>query len=180
MLHLPRMELPRRAKSSGRRCGFLTRTAARWRSASKATGSTSAPGNGCMSTTCRARSRRRSSGEGDPEGGGKWRYLPLPPAFPGDANTAVSGIPQSDGRRVVFTNRIRRRAALYDFEDAQHPRLLAAWKFSGNPDLAQFHKGKVVIPCGYQGVLLQIESRQDEGDWPVSARKKMENAEGEP
>ena len=133
-----------------------------------------------MSTTCRARSRRRSSGEGDPEGGGKWRYLPLPPAFPGDANTAVSGIPRSDDRRVVFTNRIRRRAALYDFEDAQHPRLLAAWKFSGNPDLAQFHKGKVVIPCGYQGVLLQIESRQDEGDWPVSARKKMENAEGEP
>ena len=94
-------------------------------------------------------------GEGDPEGGGKWRYLPLPPAFPGDANTAVSGMPRSDGRRVVFTNRIRRRAALYDFEVALHPRLLAAWKFSGNPDLAQFHKGRVLIPCGYQGVLLQ-------------------------
>ena len=94
-------------------------------------------------------------GEGDPEDGGKWRYLPLPPAFPGDANTAVSGIPRSDCRRVVFTSRIRRRAALYDFEDAQHPRLLGAWKFSGNPDLAQFHTGRVVIPCGYQGVLLQ-------------------------
>ena len=94
-------------------------------------------------------------GEGDPADGGKWKFRPLPPAFPDEKDSAVSGIPRSDGRRVAFTNRIKRRAALYDFEDAQNPRLLAAWKLSGNPDLAQFHKGKVVIPCGYQGVLLQ-------------------------
>ena len=94
-------------------------------------------------------------GEGDPPDGGKWRYLPLAPAFSGDKDTAVSGIPRSDGRRVVFTNRFNRRAALYDFEDAQNPRLLKAWKLSGNPDIAQFHGGRVVIPCGYQGVLLQ-------------------------
>ena len=93
--------------------------------------------------------------EGDPADGGKWTYRRLPPAFPDEKETAVSGIPRSDGRLVAFTNRIKRRAALYDFEDAQHPRLLAAWKLSGNPDLAQFHNGKVVIPCGYQGVLLQ-------------------------
>ena len=94
-------------------------------------------------------------GEGDMPDGGKWRYFPLPPAFPGDRETAVRGIPRSDGRRVVFTNRMNRRAALYDFEDAHKPQLLKAWKFSGNPDLAQFHNGKVIIPCGHQGVLMQ-------------------------
>lgn len=56
---------------------------------------------------------------------------------------------------MVFTSRIERRAALYDFTDAEHPTLLTAWKFSGNPDIADFHAGKVVIPCGYAGVLLQ-------------------------
>ena len=76
-------------------------------------------------------------GEGDPADGGKWKFRPLPPAFPDEKDTAVSGIPRSDGRRVAFTNRIKRRAALYDFEDAQHPRLVGAWKLSGNPDLAR-------------------------------------------
>lgn len=56
---------------------------------------------------------------------------------------------------MVFTSRIERRAALYDFTDAERPTLLAARKLSGNPDIADFHAGKVVIPCGYAGVLLQ-------------------------
>ena len=76
-------------------------------------------------------------------------------AFPGEEDSAVSGIPRSDGRKVVFTNRIGRRAALYDLRDVEKPRLMGAWKFSGNPDLAVFHGGKVIIPCGYQGVLMQ-------------------------
>jgi hypothetical protein len=37
----------------------------------------------------------------------------------------------------------------------EKPVLVKHWKVSGNPDIAQFHKGKVVIPCGHQGVLLQ-------------------------
>ena len=43
----------------------------------------------------------------------------------------------------------------YDFADPEKPVLVKHWKVSGNPDIAQFHKGKVVIPCGHQGVLLQ-------------------------
>ena len=45
------------------------------------------------------------------------------------------------------------------FADKDNPVPLAAWKFSGTPDIAQFHKGRVVIPCGYQGVLLQRTAR---------------------
>ncbi len=94
--------------------------------------------------------------EGDPADGSKWKTFKLPAAFPGDGRSdAISGIPRSDGKRVVFTSRISRRAALYDFTDAERPKLLTAWKFSGNPDIADFHAGKLVIPCGYAGVLLQ-------------------------
>lgn len=94
--------------------------------------------------------------EGDaPDGDGKWKIKPLPPAAPGSEWKLNDGMPRSDGRLVVFTNRIWRRATLYDFSDMDNPIPLAAWKFSGTPDIAQFHKGRVVIPCGYQGVLLQ-------------------------
>jgi len=95
-------------------------------------------------------------GEGDPADGSPWKFLKLPVAFPGEGRgDAINGIPRSDGQRVVFTSRIERRAALYDFTDAERPALLNAWKLSGNPDIADFHAGKVVIPCGYAGVLLQ-------------------------
>ncbi len=95
-------------------------------------------------------------GEGDPADGSKWKFFKLPSAFPGEGwRGAINGIPRSDGKRVVFTSRIDRRAALYDFTDAEHPALLNAWKLSGNPDIADFHADKVVIPCGYAGVLLQ-------------------------
>jgi len=94
--------------------------------------------------------------EGDaPSGDGKWTIKPIPPAAPGREWKWNDGMPRSDGRLVVFTCRIGRRATLYDFADKDKPVPLAAWKFSGTPDIAQFYKGRVVIPCGYQGVLLQ-------------------------
>lgn len=94
--------------------------------------------------------------EGDPTTGGKWEMISLPRAFPKDGRRGdISGIPRADGNHVVFTSRILRRAALYDLSDLKTPKLIKAWKFSGNPDIAAFHCGKVVIPCGYEGVLLE-------------------------
>ena len=94
--------------------------------------------------------------EGDPADGGKWPKIGLPPAFPGDKHGGyMTGIPRADGKRLVLTNRINRRAALYDLTDMKKPKLVAAWKFSGNPDIAAFVGGKVIIPCGYEGLLLQ-------------------------
>ena len=95
-------------------------------------------------------------GELDPADGGLWPFRKLPEAFPGERGQAdINGIPRSDGRSVVFLSRITRRGALYDFTDAENPKLVRSWKFSGNPDLAVFHDGKVLVPCGYEGVLLQ-------------------------
>ena len=87
--------------------------------------------------------------EGDPPDGSAWPRRPLP------GLKGMNGIPRSDGKRLVLTNRIRRQAALVDMTDTVKPRLLKRWNFSGNPDQAVFHQGKVLIPCGYQGVLLQ-------------------------
>lgn len=94
--------------------------------------------------------------EGDAsDGNGKWKIKQIPPAASGKEWRLNGGMPRSDGRHVVFTSRYDRRATLYDFVDKDNPVPLAAWKFSGTPDIAQFYKGRVLIPCGYQGVLLQ-------------------------
>ncbi|MBQ7189990.1 MAG: hypothetical protein IJR99_11305 [Kiritimatiellae bacterium] len=90
--------------------------------------------------------------EGDPPDCSRWPRKPLP--GPG---SKLCGIPRKDpnGTRVVKTCRINREVALYDFADPENPVFLKRWKVSGNPDIATFWKGKVVIPCGHQGVLLQ-------------------------
>ena len=92
-------------------------------------------------------------GELDPEDGSLWAFKKFPPVPDGKK---VQGIPRASGDGlVVLTDRIRRRVALYDFKDQENPKLLKFWSVSGNPDTAVFYEGKVVIPCGYQGVLMQ-------------------------
>ncbi len=65
------------------------------------------------------------------------------------------GIPRSDGRWVVLTGRSTRRIAVFDFKDSEKPVLSRSYQVSGNPDLASFHNGRIVVPCGHQGVLLE-------------------------
>ena len=90
--------------------------------------------------------------ENDPADGSTWSFTKLPLA---GKTRLAPGIPRTDGKLVAFTSRIARHATLYDFTDVEHPVPKGAWTFSGNPDLATFHKGKVIIPCGYEGLLLQ-------------------------
>lgn len=85
--------------------------------------------------------------QGDADDGKPWEKIALP--------SDISGIPRSDGRRLLLTSRIYRRAALFDCEDPRHPRLLHDWRFKGCPDLGTFYKGRVIIPCGYEGLLMQ-------------------------
>ncbi len=88
--------------------------------------------------------------QGDPADHSRWQMKELP-------GPKMFGIPRKDpnGTRVVKTCRIKREVALYDFADPEKPVFVKYWKVSGNPDIAQFCNGKVVIPCGHQGVLLQ-------------------------
>ena len=93
-------------------------------------------------------------GEGDAETeDGRWTFTPLPPAD----GVSVSGIPRFDRatKRLAVTSRIDRRLAVYDFSDPSAPRPLFGAAISGEPGLAAFHGGKMVVPAGFQGLLLQ-------------------------
>ena len=93
-------------------------------------------------------------GEGDAETeDGRWTFTRLPPAD----GVSVSGIPRFDSatKRLVVTSRIDRNLAVYDFSEPSNPRPLFGAAISGEPGLAAFHDGKVVVPAGYQGLLLQ-------------------------
>ena len=66
-----------------------------------------------------------------------------------------SGVPRSDGRWVALNNRSCRQVALYDFADRSAPKFKRRWKLSGHPDLCAFYRGRVLIPAGHQGLLLE-------------------------
>lgn len=80
------------------------------------------------------------------------------------------GVPRSDGRLVGMNNRSSRRFFLYDFRDREHPTLVRKWNLSGNPDVCAFYEGRVVIPAGYQGLLLQKTTCATRRD--VDSRKR--------
>ena len=67
----------------------------------------------------------------------------------------VTGIPRSNGRLVVLTNRSNCRYFVYDFSDSEHPKALRSFELSGNPDLAAFYGNHILIPAGHQGLLLE-------------------------
>lgn len=76
--------------------------------------------------------------------------------FPADGRgRRYSGIPRSDGRMVAVTSRHERTVAVYDFSDPDNPKLLRAYELSGNPDLAAFWRGCVIVPAGHQGLIME-------------------------
>lgn len=83
------------------------------------------------------------------------RDLPPVPAFGKGKAGRFSGIPRSDGRFVVLTNRSGCRCAVYDFADPENPKVLRAYELAGNPDAAALWKGRAVIPAGHQGLLVE-------------------------
>ena len=66
------------------------------------------------------------------------------------------GQPMWDGdTRLALTARIEKRIGCYDIADDKNPRLVWSESVPGNPDTALFWKGKIVVPCGYQGLLIE-------------------------
>lgn len=82
----------------------------------------------------------------------KFSLIPIPPV-PG--NAPMSGVPRSDGRWVGITKRSVRKAALYDLANPESPVPVKMWQLSGNPDACAFIGGKMLIPAGHQGLLMQ-------------------------
>ena len=68
----------------------------------------------------------------------------------------VVGLPTWDGGdRVLLTCLNEMILSLVDFADPARPQLLWQEKTVGYPENAIFHRGRFLVPCGYQGLLRQ-------------------------
>ena len=66
------------------------------------------------------------------------------------------GFPAWDGgRRLYLTCRIRREIRRVDISNEKKPRLLWTEQTTGYPETPAFWKGKLAVPCGYQGLLVE-------------------------
>lgn len=68
----------------------------------------------------------------------------------------VTGAPMWDGaEKLAITNRVDQSINLYDMTDDSKPVSLLAESTSGQPEMPIFHEGRLIVPCGYQGLLIQ-------------------------
>ncbi len=59
-------------------------------------------------------------------------------------------------KRLVVANRASGKVSIYDFSDAKNPKRTRSFVVDGNPSVADFTEdGRVVLPCGYAGVLVE-------------------------
>lgn len=80
------------------------------------------------------------------------KYESDAPGVSGD----FEGAPQWDGGNLLCLNaRINREIRLLDVTDDAAPKMIFKEKMKGNPEKPTFFKGKLLVPCGYQGLLLQ-------------------------
>ncbi len=71
-------------------------------------------------------------------------------------NPKVGGQPTWDGgSKLALTARIRRKVSLSDISDENKPKVLWEEDVPGHPDTALFWDSRLVVPCGYQGLLIQ-------------------------
>jgi len=64
------------------------------------------------------------------------------------------GVPATDGKTLCKTYRISGDIALYDISNLSSPKAIGEWTIDGFPSPAAFWRGRAIIPCGYQGLLM--------------------------
>ena len=65
--------------------------------------------------------------------------------------------------RVAVANRMFKNCHIYDFSDRANPKLLKRVQLNANPNVPAFWKGRVVLPCGYSGLLLEKRAAKETG-----------------
>jgi hypothetical protein len=73
--------------------------------------------------------------------------------------TEWEGLPNydSNSRKLAIVNRMFKNLHIYDFTDPAHPKLLKRIPLSSNVYPPVFWQGRVVLPGGYSGLLLEKE-----------------------
>jgi hypothetical protein len=66
----------------------------------------------------------------------------------------LRGKPTIYGNRLYIADRFFGRLVVVDITDLAHPRLLARYQFAANPGLVVEHLGKMLVPGGYDGLLV--------------------------
>jgi hypothetical protein len=66
----------------------------------------------------------------------------------------LRGKPTLYGNRLYIADRFFGRLVVVDISDLAHPRLLARHQFAANPGLVVEHQGKMLVPGGYDGLLV--------------------------
>ena len=67
---------------------------------------------------------------------------------------ALCGKPSIYGTRLYVCNRILGKVSVVDISNLDEPKLLRSFQLRGNPGIAVEHKDTLVIPAGYQGLLI--------------------------
>jgi hypothetical protein len=67
---------------------------------------------------------------------------------------SLSGKPTICGNRLYVADRFLGQVLVLDIADIERPRLLAQYQFGGNPCLVVEHNGQMLIPGGYDGLLI--------------------------
>ena len=76
----------------------------------------------------------------------------------GEPGADFSGKPCLFGDRLVISNRFTGRLSVVDVADIERPRLLKTYELEGNPGRVELYRGRIVIPAGYQGLLVTAEN----------------------
>lgn len=72
------------------------------------------------------------------------------------------GLPVVEGSTVAVLNRLSRRCGVYDFSDPARPRVLREYAFKNHPNAPAFWRGRLVVPGGYAGLLVEARGSAKE------------------
>ncbi len=76
------------------------------------------------------------------------------PAY-GVDGTYLNGRPSVGGDSLVVTSRHQRRVQVVNIGDLEHPVLVREYQTTGHPGACDFWNRRMVLPAGYQGLLLE-------------------------
>lgn len=67
----------------------------------------------------------------------------------------LDGRPSTDGKTLVCTSRDKRTVTILDIADPTQPKLKRRFDLTGHPGACAFRQGRILIPAGYQGLLVE-------------------------
>ncbi|MFZ2641184.1 MAG: hypothetical protein WA117_09330, partial [Verrucomicrobiia bacterium] len=70
------------------------------------------------------------------------------------------GRPSVGGNVLALSSRHQRQVWVLDIADIKHPRLKHQYSLTGHPGACGFWHDRVVIPAGYQGLLVERQSQR--------------------